>query len=389
MAKRNVVCVQKEGQGRRDLVGTRVEAGAGIVTETLVEGSAEDASNEEGTEEDRSEEEGNEERCCDDPCVVERDGTWVCLQCGSVADELSFDPRGEHTRDREGHYVPCSARVGDEDLGPRAVIAKGNKDARGHQLSSEADALFRRLRKRDKWSEPGPRRNLRLASRIWRGILSRLGFRDPRKISWAIIRWVAKHKVSQGRTLEATTAAAVYVAAVEQGFPVTAGQVCAMSQVRPDALRRVVSMYLGKRPAGWADFPVQLTPRKYFTPGRHIRKICTELGLTPGIATQAEAIARYLQKRALSGHRPETKAAACVMAAGLGTLTWQELARATGVQAPSLKAYWQRVVPLFAGAEAKARTENLGSGRDRGAADELPLTSDWRHHAGSARKARA
>ncbi len=291
--------------------------------------------------------EENEQNCCDDPLVEERDGNAVCRNCGRVLSEFTFDHSLDFARDREGRQVKHAEPVAENLHGPRSIIDPGKKDWRGRRLSGAAELLYTRLRERNKRYGSAPKRSYFEAKLVRRGILDRLGFRDPRKISEQICCWVARHKIAQGRTLEATTAAAVYVAAVEQGFPVKYASLVACSRVSEDRLRRVVAMYLTKVPAGREDFPVKLSRAKYFTPNRHIQHYCTDLGLAPVLITQAEECALLLDKRYCSGHRPENKAAAAVKATCGESVSWNDLARLTGVQVASLKAYWQKVTPFL------------------------------------------
>ncbi|OLS13632.1 MAG: hypothetical protein RBG13Loki_2758 [Promethearchaeota archaeon CR_4] len=286
-----------------------------------------------------------QERCCTNPRIVEVGGTRVCAHCGCVDLELVFEDSNRYKKDRNGNPISHTESINQDNSFPPTIIPNGHVDARGHMLSDHVAELFSRLRERNKWGCKGPMRTLQKADYIRRGILSRLGFRDPRKISWEICHWVAKHRISQGRTLEATTAGAIYVAAVEQDFPITCEQVCMTSHVHPNALRNVVRYYLTQPRGTKKNFPVLLTRSKYFTPGRVIRRICAELNLAPRVVAQALEYAQQLEKLHSSGHRPENKAATCVKAVVGSAISWKELARITGVQVSSLKDYWKKAKP--------------------------------------------
>ncbi len=284
-----------------------------------------------------------ETKCCDLPHIIESEGVHVCKNCGIVDSAPYFDQRETFTKDHEGRYVRVSERIRTESVYPLSTISPYNKDYKRCQISCAQVELFQRLRTIDRYYISNKRRNMVLATQIRRRIMSSLGFTDPKKISWQICQWVAKTGFSQGRILEATTAAAVYVAAREQNFPVTYEELCALANVRINHLRHLVSIYLAGRPIGTHTFPVKLTREKFFLPNRAIRKLCEDLHYPPRIAMLAEQLAQSVEARLPTGARPETKAAVFVNATCGGSISWNHLSRAVGVQVPSLKEYWNRV----------------------------------------------
>jgi len=290
-----------------------------------------------------------ETKCCDVPHVIESRGAYVCLNCGLVVSDLCLEQRETFMKDGEGHYVRISERIGIEDVFPRSTLSPHNKDYTGHQISSSKEQLFQRLRVIEKQVFSNQFRNLNTANQIRHRIMSNLGFTDPKKISWRICQWVARTGFSQGRVLEATTIAAIYVAAIEQNFPITYEQLSEITHVRTSHLRHIVATYLSGRPASkypFYAFPVKFTLAKFFSPNRHIRKLCNDLHYSPQTATLAEKLAQDIEQRLPTGHRPETKAAVFVNVTCGGKVSWNHLARVTGVQVPSLKEYWNRVEPL-------------------------------------------
>ncbi len=291
--------------------------------------------------------EDGEMNCCDDPLVKERDGQEVCLKCGTIVSDLNFENRMDYTKDRDGRQVRHAEPVKNNFKGTRTVISPRKKDGKGRPLSAKYEALFTRLSKIQKWYGSDLKRSFSEGEKTLHRILGQLGFSDPRGISWEICIWVAQHKISQGRTMEATTAAAVYVAAVESGYPVSYTKIVQCSNVREARLRRVVAMYLSKRPAGRKDFPVKLTREKFFATNRHLQNISNELDFSPRTADKVSECVQLLERRYPSGHRPENKAAAAVKAIGGDSITWKKLEQLTGVNEASLKAYWRKVTPLL------------------------------------------
>ncbi len=286
-----------------------------------------------------------EAKCCDFPHLIEVVGCRVCANCG-LEDIVPYFEHGKvPLKDQEGRYVWNSDGAGAESFYPHSTISPKNKDYRGQPLPSGADYQFQRLRFIDKHFASNEIRNLVEANRTRHRLMSALGFSDPRKISLSICRWVAQTGFSQGRTLEATTAAAIYVAAKEQDFPITYEQLGKIANVRLSHLRHLVSIYLAGHPIGTRKFPVTLTRQKFFLPNRCIRKLCDDLQYPPRTAMLAEELAQSVEDRSPSGARPMTKAAVFVNAACGGKIPWDHLSRAAGVSVPSLKEYWKKAEP--------------------------------------------
>ncbi|OLS14799.1 MAG: hypothetical protein RBG13Loki_1558 [Promethearchaeota archaeon CR_4] len=284
-----------------------------------------------------------ETKCCDVPHLIESRGDHVCMNCGLVVSDLCLERQEPFVKTRDGRYVRVSERVIPENIYPHSTLSPNNKDCWGSQISNSMEQLFDRFRLREKQFKSNHTRNLIIANQIRCRILSTLGFTDPKKISWGICQWVAKTGFSQGRKLEATTIAAIYVAAIEQNFPVTYEQLSEISHVRPDHLRHIVTIYLSRCPGSKHIFPLKFTQSRFFSPDRYIRKLCNDLHYPPRITTLAENLAQTIEGRFPTGHRPETKAAVYVNIACGGIIPWKHLARASGVQIPSLKGYWHKI----------------------------------------------
>jgi len=79
-------------------------------------------------------EESGKEPCCDSPKIIEEDGYYVCLNCGSADSERIIDdsPRRAFTQE-EIQKRKSNERVY-SPIGPRTII-RGSRDARGTLLS--------------------------------------------------------------------------------------------------------------------------------------------------------------------------------------------------------------------------------------------------------------
>jgi len=91
-------------------------------------------------------EESGKEPCCDLPKIIEDDGFYVCLNCGSADKERIIDdsPRRAFTQE-EIQKRKSNERVY-SPIGPRTII-RGSRDARGTLLSPKYKSKFNRLAK--------------------------------------------------------------------------------------------------------------------------------------------------------------------------------------------------------------------------------------------------
>lgn len=162
------------------------------------------------------EEEG---QCCDEPCIENRDGNTVCVNCGLVRGRsiVGNETRAytaqeiEERRHREPRW---------RGFGPRTILPNEKRDYHGNSLGTKEKTLFSRLSKIQKSLVSSIERNLWEAKPKLKQLTSKLNIPEYiEETAWKIYIEVAKKQLTMGRTIDGFVAASLYAAIRVHEFP--------------------------------------------------------------------------------------------------------------------------------------------------------------------------
>ncbi len=158
-------------------------------------------------------EEEEEKHCCDTPdLLITDDGTRVCRNCGFIyGQEFVAQERRAYTADEVRNRRRTEPRW--RCFGPRTVITRTRADAKGRQLPAAKQMLFARLSKIQGSLINSLERNFWEAKPKLQALANKLGIPDfVVDTAWKIYSETARQKLTMGRSIEAFTCAALYVA---------------------------------------------------------------------------------------------------------------------------------------------------------------------------------
>ncbi|MEJ2251581.1 MAG: hypothetical protein P8Y70_17420 [Candidatus Lokiarchaeota archaeon] len=158
-------------------------------------------------------------QCCDDPCIENRDGNAVCINCGVVKGRaiVGNETRAytaqeiEERRHREPRW---------RGFGPRTILPNEKRDYHGNALGTKEKTLFSRLSKIQKSLVSSIERNLWEAKPKLKQLVSKLNIPEYiEETAWKIYMEVAKKQLTMGRTIDGFVAASLYAAIRVHEFP--------------------------------------------------------------------------------------------------------------------------------------------------------------------------
>jgi len=165
------------------------------------------------------EDEDADKICCEDPCIEDRDGSMVCVNCGVVRGRsiVGNETRAytaqeiEERRHREPRW---------RGFGPRTILPNEKKDYHGNILGSKEKTLFSRLSKIQKSLVSSIERNLWEAKPKLKQLVNKLNIPEYiEETAWKIYSEVAKKQLTMGRTIDGFVAASLYAAIRVHEFP--------------------------------------------------------------------------------------------------------------------------------------------------------------------------
>jgi len=182
--------------------------------------------------------------CCGNPCVEERDGNKVCLNCGIIF-ERSFvgNERRAYTIEEIQNRRRTEPRW--RDFGPRTMLPTTKTDSKGKSIGPKEQALFSRLSKIQNSLISSIERNFWEAKPKLKMLTSKLNI--PEYISetaWKVYSIVAKKKLTMGRSINGFIAGSLYAAIRVHDFPRLLDEVCEASLTPRRTVHKSLAMII-------------------------------------------------------------------------------------------------------------------------------------------------
>jgi transcription initiation factor TFIIB len=182
--------------------------------------------------------------CCENPCIEERDGNKVCLNCGLI---LARTYVGNERRAYTVEEIQSRRRTEPRwrDFGPRTMLPNTKTDSKGKSIGPKEQALFSRLSKIQNSLISSIERNFWEAKPKLKMLTSKLNI--PEYISetaWKIYSIVAKKKLTMGRSINGFIAGSLYAAIRVHDFPRLLDEVCEASLTPRRTVHRSLAMII-------------------------------------------------------------------------------------------------------------------------------------------------
>jgi len=253
-------------------------------------------------------EESGKEPCCDSPKIIEEDGYYVCLNCGSADSERIIDdsPRRAFTQE-EIQKRKSNERVY-SPIGPRTII-RGSRDARGTLLSPKYKSKFNRLAKIHRSLTTSFERNLWIALPNLQRLQKRLGIPDTvAEDALRIYTETVKKKLTMGRSIDTLLSASIFCALRVHGIPRTIEEITKVAQIPK---KKVIKSY---RLILMEVLPHLNLKVQHFGPIRYVDKFNDELKLSMQCRNTAVKIIESAQESGFNsaGKDPKGIAAAAI-----------------------------------------------------------------------------
>ena len=253
-------------------------------------------------------EESGKEPCCDSPKIIEEDGFYVCLNCGSADSERIIDdsPRRAFTQE-EIQKRKSNERVY-SPIGPRTII-RGSRDARGTLLSPKYKSKFNRLAKIHRSLTTSFERNLWIALPNLQRLQKRLGIPDTvAEDALRIYTETVKKKLTMGRSIDTLLSASIFCALRVHGIPRTIEEITKVAQIPK---KKVIKSY---RLILMEVLPTLNLKVQHFGPIRYVDKFNDELKLSMQCRNTAVKIIESAQESGFNsaGKDPKGIAAAAI-----------------------------------------------------------------------------
>ncbi|MHA1952688.1 MAG: transcription initiation factor IIB [Candidatus Heimdallarchaeaceae archaeon] len=270
-------------------------------------------------------------------------GESICSNCGLVVSRLidttpewrAFSGEEKAARSRTGG--PVSALK--SDFGVSSQISFGNMDIHGKKLEPNVMAKMRRLRWLNRRDSRSQIRNLRIALRELRRIVSQLELSEEiAEAAATTYRKALKADLIRGRSIESMVAAAVYIAARQYNNPTTLKDIEKTINADRKVIARCFRLYV-------QELRIRPTP---IDPAVLLSRLCNELELTTATQNEALKILEESKSRRLDmGKNPLSVAAAAIYIAGIRTgerRTQQQVAKAAKTTPVTLRNRFREIV---------------------------------------------
>ncbi|MFX1493895.1 MAG: transcription initiation factor IIB family protein [Promethearchaeota archaeon] len=182
--------------------------------------------------------------CCENPCIEERDGNKVCLNCGMILERTYV---GNERRAYTAEEVQTRRRTEPRwrDFGPRTMLPTTKTDSKGKSIGPKEQALFSRLSKIQNSLISSIERNFWEAKPKLKMLTSKLNI--PEYISetaWKVYSIVAKKKLTMGRSINGFIAGSLYAAIRVHDFPRLLDELCEASLTPRRTVHRSLAMII-------------------------------------------------------------------------------------------------------------------------------------------------
>ncbi|HMF31079.1 MAG TPA: hypothetical protein VKK79_06680 [Candidatus Lokiarchaeia archaeon] len=268
-------------------------------------------------------------RCeCEEPAILSEGGITVCVNCGTV---LSTDP----------YFLPPASVPERKSFFSKTVAGAPVASTLPAQFPAGRFATrkyeFKRFATLTRHDKTPYQKSLAKVVTLRRRLLADLEFRDPQGISLALLKWAIAAKYAPGRYFANLVPAAVYIAAVEQGFYIVLKELAAASVADERRIRAIVrDLYSGCIPS----FPPELRfERKDFDPRWHLRGLSDRLQLAPVDFREALLCLEKMGQHFRTDHAPQTKASVAIFIATNGRISFPSLSANSGISVPTLRAF--------------------------------------------------
>lgn len=259
------------------------------------------------------------EACPDCGSEISLEGTeHHCADCGLVVTDAqidrgpewrAFDSKQQNERSRVG--APVNEAIHDKGLS--TMIGFDNKDANGNSLSQKQQRRFNRLRKWDNRFKVKntQERNLRQAFGEIQRLSSELELPDyVEETACTLYRRAHNEDLLPGRSIEAMTSAAVYIAMRQTGIPKTLEYLMTYSQVSEEKVTAAYR-YVCR------ELEIEVKPPEVL---EYLTRVCSELNVSSETQQKAEDLLQEgISDNVHSGKDPSGLAASAVYAATLLT----------------------------------------------------------------------
>ncbi|MFX1389947.1 MAG: transcription initiation factor IIB family protein [Promethearchaeota archaeon] len=249
-----------------------------------------------------------EKSCCKDPNINFKDGNMVCLNCGLISDihlvEIERRAYGKEEIDKRKQTEPRW-----REFGSRTVLPRNKIDYKGNSISPENKTLFLRLSKIQNSLVSSIERNFWEAKPKMKQLISKLNIPEYiHETAWKIYCFVAKKKLTMGRSIEGFIAASIYVAIRVHEFPKLVDEISDASLIPRKTIIHSLSIILKE------VLPELNLNYKPISVKQLVFKFGTELGVSMEIQKNALNLLYQSSKRGLSfiGKDPKGFAAASI-----------------------------------------------------------------------------
>ncbi len=270
-------------------------------------------------------------------------GEIICRNCGLVISKIidhspewrAFSDEERISRSRASSVVsPLKT-----DFGVSSSISYSDKDIYGRKLGVGILNKMRRLRKLNRRETRAHVRNLRIALREIRRLISQLDLSDEiGEYAATFYRKALKADLIRGRSIESMVAAAVYIAARQTNTPLTLKDIEKHINSDKKVIARCFRLYV-------QELDIRPTP---VNPTVLVSKICAELELSARTENEAIKILEETRYQRLDvGKNPSSVAAASIYIASIRTgerRTQQQVAKAAKTTPVTLRNRFREIV---------------------------------------------
>jgi transcription initiation factor TFIIB len=182
--------------------------------------------------------------CCENPCIEERDGNKVCLNCGIIMERTYV---GNERRAYTIEEIQSRRRTEPRwrDFGPRTMLPTTKTDSKGKSIGPKEQALFSRLSKIQNSLISSIERNFWEAKPKLKMLTSKLNIPEYiAETAWKIYTIVAKKKLTMGRSINGFIAGSLYAAIRVHDFPRLLDEVCEASLTPRRTVHRSLAMII-------------------------------------------------------------------------------------------------------------------------------------------------
>ncbi|MFX1588881.1 MAG: transcription initiation factor IIB family protein [Promethearchaeota archaeon] len=246
--------------------------------------------------------------CCEDPCIEERDGNKVCLNCGVIFERTYV---GNERRAYTVEEIQSRRRTEPRwrDFGPRTMLPSTKTDSKGKSIGPKEQALFSRLSKIQNSLISSIERNFWEAKPKLKMLTSKLNI--PEYISetaWKVYSIVAKKKLTMGRSINGFIAGSLYAAIRVHDFPRLLDEVCEASLTPRRTVHKSLAMIIREV---LPELGLRYQP---ITAESLVFRFGNELNLPMNIQKYAIDMLRKASENGLkrTGKDPKGLAAACI-----------------------------------------------------------------------------